>query len=523
MSASTYVYNLDGAMTAAAGETFSCICRHDYTRLPTQISGTGGDVSLRYDSAGRRLHKVGATTVLYRNGVTTPHTPVEHVDGEEIIYLFTPTGQSVTRRADGYARVSRDHLRSVRTVSCNSQCVTACYGAYGESVIRGGELRRAFAGYEPDAETGLYNAFKRLYAPNLRMFVSPDPRLQNASPYPYCAGDPFNYRDPTGTVSAAFVSGIVSGLLVVAGVIITLVSGGLAFPGVVAAEPEADIALESLAELTMETNLATPMPLTVGGFAKAGAAFAFASALVTNGAELITKAAKGEEISAWQAVKAMLIEPIIAAVAGAVGGAFVGKGLTSMEESLRLLRVLAYTVVGAAAASAITSVTNTAMSGKLGTREGWDEIGITMGVSVGEAIVLSSFFGLVKDLPDTALFEWGPEFRNHAPRSLIMGERAYRFFKPQVVEERMIWYARHRRGAMITRRLRLRFNYSQPAVAHPLRPVMPNVYNDGGTLLAPIASDVIEVDPVYVGQAYPQVDEFARHLVQTGKMPSVFI
>jgi RHS repeat-associated protein len=520
MPTSTYTYNLDGAMTTSAegtsaegaaasgnattGEQFSSIRRHDYTRLPIEITGSGGVVTLRYDSSGRRLHKTSGQTILYRNGMYHPaadrtkelkqgdeihHPLVEHTNNDEIIYLFTPAGQTVTRRAEGYTRIERDHLRSVRVetylplATChlpfNAASITAHYSAYGKAIISGGELRRAFAGYEWDAEVALYNANQRLYSPSLRLFVSLDPRLQNASPYPYCGSDPFNNVDPTGGTVASTVSGIVSGILLVIGIIATIVTEGLATPAVIAGEGTLNTgeglfggaieleSLDSVAEATMETDLATPMPLTLSGFTKAGALIAGASALISNGASLATQAIQGEHISAWQVVRSMIIEPIIAAVSGGVGGRIAGIGLAAAN-GWRL--ALGFSALGAAAASAIDSISNAAISGQLTTRAGWENIGITVGIAVGESLALASVFGLVKGVPKGAMIErieYADMRYSPQPTALDQSDRFYRFIHPDEIANGVTY---PRRNKMPQYR-KMTYNLPRPrVVAEPPAP-----------------------------------------------------
>jgi RHS repeat-associated protein len=432
MPTSTYTYNLDGSMTTSAegtsaegaaaggiamtGEQFSSIRRHDYTRLPTEITGSGV-VTLRYDSSGRRLHKTGVQTIFYRNGTHHPtsyrttetqqgdeihHPLVEHVCTDEIIYLFTPAGQTVTRRAEGYTRVERDHLCSVRAetylpfATChlpfNAASITAHYSAYGKAIISGGELRRAFAGYESDDEVGLYNANRRLYAPTLRLFVSLDPRLQNASPYPYCGSDPFNNVDPTGGIASGIVSAIVQALVVIMTVVITCATDGVGavlFP--------VETGAEAGAEGAAAASTAATVASTVGSTMLKGFIYTALTTAASNGSELIVKAAYGEHISAWQAVKSMIIEPLIAGAAGAASGAVLSGGAILFGNAIlgsgRILSALTkMLVVGVSAMtySAVSSVGTAAVNNQLS--GSGEHIGIQMAIAFGEAALLEGAY-----------------------------------------------------------------------------------------------------------------------------------
>jgi RHS repeat-associated protein len=420
MPTSTYTYNLDGAMTTASGgntaaggntasgEPFTSIRRHDYTRLPTVVVGSGGDLALRYDSQGKRLQKSAAQTVLYRNGVSGADALVEHIATDEIIYLFTPAGQTVTRRSNGYVRVASDHLTSVRTevsaetylplATCHlpfataAAVVTAHYSAYGKAIITGGTLRYAFTGYEWDAETALYNARRRLYSPALRLFVSVDPRLQDASPYPYCDSDPFNHTDPTGGSVAAIIGGIVQALIIIGTMVITCATDGV---GALLFAPEADASATGMAMTTILGESAESEALagasaasTVGSTVLKAAAIGLVGTAASNGVNLITKAAQGEHITAWQAVKSMIIEPIIAAAASAAAGTILLGGTLKgmLPELAAVLSSLTY--------SAVSSIGTAAVNNQLSTRGDWENIGIQMAMAVGEAALIESAYYL---------------------------------------------------------------------------------------------------------------------------------
>jgi hypothetical protein len=142
------------------------------------------------------------------------------------------------------------------------------------------------------------------------------------------------------------------------------------------------------------------MPDDLGSFSSAGAKFSAASSIVGNGAGLAAKAANGEHISAWQAIRGMLIEPVIAAASGGIGGAVAGMGLEAADGALR---VFGWAAIGAAAGSLADSVANTAISGRLGTHAAWESIGIQMAVAVGEGVIMAPFFMRVRVRGDVPL------------------------------------------------------------------------------------------------------------------------
>jgi RHS repeat-associated protein len=438
MSTTAYSYDLDGAMVAATGETFSLMRRHNYTRLPVEIAGVGGDASLRYDSFGRRLHKSGERGVFYRSGAHHPdadrakgpdagneyhHPFLEYAGGAEFVYLFTPAGQTVLRRACGYARVGRDHLRSSRVEAVEGTPVTAHYGAFGEALVNGGELRRGFAGYEPDIESGLYNANRRFYAPWIRVFVSADPILRDASPYPYCWNDPFNRIDPTGGISSAVISGVVASLVLILSVVLTIATAGAAAPASAVApvisesveagadagaEAAVGVSVEATGELpgealngaaaageglvrspsgrSLASSIISKLPQKLGSFVNFGVVLGGSASFVSNGAALISEAAQGEHVTAWQAVRSMLIEPVIATAVGAVSGAFDGLGVLAGRG---LLFAMGMSGIGEATSSFLDSVASEGLEGQLGMRGTWEQIGIKMAIAATEAILVT--------------------------------------------------------------------------------------------------------------------------------------
>ncbi|XYH92486.1 RHS repeat domain-containing protein [Sorangium sp. So ce1128] len=79
--------------------------------------------------------------------------------------------------------------------------------ADGEGLgVAKGEVRHGFTGHRHDEELGLIDMRGRLYDPNLRRFLTPDPFVtdplwgQSHNRYSYVMNDPVNLVDPTGWV-----------------------------------------------------------------------------------------------------------------------------------------------------------------------------------------------------------------------------------------------------------------------------------------------------------------------------------
>ncbi|MDR0531412.1 MAG: RHS repeat-associated core domain-containing protein [Oscillospiraceae bacterium] len=432
---SSFTCNLDGQLVLAQGEPYSVIDYHAHTRLPVALSGAFGSELLRYDSMGRRLIKEAETSVRYRRGAGSLTQPLcEQVNGEEYLYVLTPSGQSVTRCGKEYCHVCRDHLNSVRAEVSFSVCVTAVYSGYGKSKIAGGKLRYAFANYELDLETGLYNAYRRLYAAELRRFIAIDPRMEYSSPYLYCGGDPFNLTDPTGAVSAGLVVGwILTSLLLVAGVVLTIFSLGGTSGGVATAFTAA---------------LST---LNAGQVAGYSALIVFGIGFLSGAADLIQSAAKGEHITAWQAIKTLLVEPAIAAGAAALSG-LVANAL--FVAGTRAVFAVLGTVVTAVGTQFAASVIVAAAEGTLNQKAFWKQLGINMAVAAAEGILLSSALESVppalrsppKEFPNGPLQQWNEvslEMDNRIVREVEGAKKQFDFYKanptPSIVKLAREW------------------------------------------------------------------------------------
>jgi RHS repeat-associated protein len=214
-------YNRDGAMAKVSD---TVIQYHAYHRMPVRVNGS----SLRYNSRGMRTRKSGRS---YRgHGIEI----VEAANGEETCFVISPNGLVYMRAGSVSVPMTRNRQQSV--CACGDTLVQ--YAPYGDFAAGGDTLpRRMYTGYEYDKEWGMYNARKRLYAPDLRVFVSVDPKFQFSSPYLYCMSDPFNNLDPTGEMSASgIVNIIINALTIVASIVVTVLTWGAATPEVIAAD-----------------------------------------------------------------------------------------------------------------------------------------------------------------------------------------------------------------------------------------------------------------------------------------------
>ena len=228
----TFTYDATGDRTSDGTRTYTYDAEGDGHILTA--TGPGLVASTRYDPFGRRYSK----TV---NGVTTVYDDdpegrvIADYDGSGHVlrlygYLGAATAPVVVMTPTGamngdnpVMNVVYNHfgrLGSVVATSANGALVGSfSYTPFGESLGNpeqtGTEF--GFAGYQFDAETGLYHTQNRYYDPRLGRFLSPDPLGQAAgrNVYAYVGGDPLDQTDPSGLCfeDACVVEGIGAGVL----------------------------------------------------------------------------------------------------------------------------------------------------------------------------------------------------------------------------------------------------------------------------------------------------------------------
>ncbi|MCK6601863.1 MAG: TIGR02594 family protein [Bacteroidetes bacterium] len=187
--------------------------------LGTAVKKSGGitlsTVQLSYESSGARVLKettTGSTTKyrLYLN--SADGTPLEirektGVNGTETIkhYIYGLNGVLALRQSSVDYFMQKDHLGSVRVVYNGQTGATVGvyeYAAFGEvlysKLVGTAQTDFTYTGQEWDADLGLMNYKARLYDPQTRRFLSPDPLNQYASPYIYVGNNPISLVDPSG-------------------------------------------------------------------------------------------------------------------------------------------------------------------------------------------------------------------------------------------------------------------------------------------------------------------------------------
>jgi hypothetical protein len=125
------------------------------------------------------------------------------------------------------------------------------------------------------------------------------------------------------------------------------------------------------------------IPESVGGFTALSVATVAATSIVTGAVGLIQNAANGEHISAWQAVKAMLVEPIVESAFAALGGFVSGKILIAGGKMLLIALASGGVTMVTTMAGSIASA---ALDGSVTDKHAWTQIGVQMAIAAAESI-----------------------------------------------------------------------------------------------------------------------------------------
>jgi RHS repeat-associated protein len=267
----TYRYGEDGALrhalTSRIGDGDSNSYRYDdagrqvsgprrridYNMLDLPSSVTWGQTEIRtdylYDADGTRVRKQdGKQTVMYVGGVFERRVPAGTGGGEiHNLHYIVADGRVVAQinrgqAADGGPVIATkpwylhaDHQGSTKVVTNSAgrrvgdgeDFLNALfYDPFGRRIDadnnplgrqRNGGVRLGFIGHEHEDETGLINMNGRIYDPQARRFLSPDPVLQdplnsqNHNRYSYVWNNPTTYIDPSGFQTMSGTCGGASG------------------------------------------------------------------------------------------------------------------------------------------------------------------------------------------------------------------------------------------------------------------------------------------------------------------------
>jgi len=204
ISTSGYSYDADGNMTNDAS--------YAYTYNAEGRIATANGVTYTYDGNGLRVEKSSGKLYwrdIFGDTIAETDSTGSTTNASYREYVFF-AGRRIAQR-DGLGDVNyyyADALGSTVTMTDGSgnACYETTYTPYGEehATMTSCSTNYKFAGYEQDAETGLYYAFARYYNPRLGRFMTPDPLMgdirnpQTLNRYAYVANNPLNLIDPSG-------------------------------------------------------------------------------------------------------------------------------------------------------------------------------------------------------------------------------------------------------------------------------------------------------------------------------------
>ena len=192
-----YLFDGSGNTTAdAQGRTFIYDAEN---KLDEVIENSVSIGKYFYDGDGKRIKKIA--------------------DHETIVFVYDAAGKLIAEYANQVSQTPKvsylttDHLGSPRINTDENGTVTARhdYHPFGEEIARasygGDDIRKKFATYERDTETGLDFAQARYFVSGVGRFSSPDPvlisvkRLVNPqiwNTYIYVGNNPLKFVDPLG-------------------------------------------------------------------------------------------------------------------------------------------------------------------------------------------------------------------------------------------------------------------------------------------------------------------------------------
>ncbi|WP_348704046.1 RHS repeat-associated core domain-containing protein, partial [Tenacibaculum sp. 190524A02b] len=207
-----------------------------FTRKTHKVFDGLNQVKFLYDANNRRVQKTRKYTS--KHGLSIDDT-LTYIFGTRNLPLFEKLTDNVDNTSwdktyiygAQYAPIAmlykgktyffvRDYQSSLRNVVNASEGIveeTYKYTPFGEILYsnhQGTEVKHKlgtylYTGQEYDQATGLYNFKARLYHPVKKIFLTPDPKHINYSPYTYTSNNPINLTDPSGMAPVEFNKGMI--------------------------------------------------------------------------------------------------------------------------------------------------------------------------------------------------------------------------------------------------------------------------------------------------------------------------
>ena len=180
----------------------------NFNQLITSVTSDGYTVNNIYNGEGLRVQKTvngTATKYLYEYDKAVSEYDSQNDQTARNIY-----GLNLLMRiaANTYYYMYNGHADVTALLNAGTGAVdgTYYYDAFGNVISRTGTVNNSilYAGYQYDAETGLYYLNARMYDPVTARFLQEDTYRGNPNDplslnlYTYCANNPLIYCDPTG-------------------------------------------------------------------------------------------------------------------------------------------------------------------------------------------------------------------------------------------------------------------------------------------------------------------------------------
>jgi RHS repeat-associated protein len=186
--------------------------------LPASITESGVTTYFMYAADGERVEKSGPAglTISAGHGLYERRVGLAPSGGDLHVFTIPGIAQVVYDDGAGGEKTEYLHMDALGTlgmVTDDQENATPSFQEpFGKRTdVNGaqlasysGDVRGYFGGHEYDDDLGYINMKGRIYDPNLRRFLTPDPFVANPldgqtyNRYSYVANDPVNTNDPTG-------------------------------------------------------------------------------------------------------------------------------------------------------------------------------------------------------------------------------------------------------------------------------------------------------------------------------------
>ena len=191
-------YDNNGNLLLGGGRSLTW----DANNMVTQVVMGGNTTTFTYGPDGDRIKKASSSTTL-----RYPFGDDYEINGSTVTKYFNAGFGVIAKKvATTLYWLHTDRMGSINATTDGSgaEVLRRSYRSYGELLGQTGTDTESlgYIGQRTDSETGLTYLHARYYDPALGMFLSPDPIGADLNTYRYASGNPANFSDPSGLLTA---------------------------------------------------------------------------------------------------------------------------------------------------------------------------------------------------------------------------------------------------------------------------------------------------------------------------------